>query len=108
MGVGCTVMRLARVVSSLLLVLFSAWVLAPCSGDGPADLRWDIDFKCPGEGARADSILVRVLRDGCGGTDPAYTASLTRGMPGPGEIVSPGDYYLEVTALDSNGGVVTS
>ncbi|MFT3926742.1 MAG: C-type lectin domain-containing protein [Myxococcales bacterium] len=84
------------------MVLSSAWFLTACPGDGPADLRWTIDFKCPSDAMRTMTLRVRVLRDACGGTDAAYDATLVRGEAGPDEIVSPGDYFLEVTAFEDS------
>jgi hypothetical protein len=95
-------MRLARFVPFLVFLLISALGLTACSEEGgPADLRWEINFKCTGDAARTDHVRVRVLRDGCGGMDPAYDTMLTSGQMGPEQVLSPGDYTLEVTALTS-------
>lgn len=93
-------MRLARFVPRLILLLGSALGLTACSEEGPADLRWEINFKCTSDARRTDSVRVRVLRDACGGTDQAYDTTLMSGQAGPEKVIEPGDYNLEVTALN--------
>jgi hypothetical protein len=97
--------RLARRVPGWLLGLFA---VVACSGDGPAELRWDIKFTCPEDAERTSTVETKVLRDGCNGSNIVYEATLTSGVPGPEDVISPGNYSFKVTALDANGSPVAS
>jgi len=99
-------MRLARVRRFLTLVVFGALGMAACAGEGPSDLRWEINFKCAGDAQLTSSINVRLLKDMCGGADTIYEANLQRGEAGPAEVIPPGNYFVEGTALDANGATV--
>ena len=95
---------MARFVSLLAFHFISALGWTACSREGgAADLRWDINFKCAADAVLTDHVHVRVLRDGCGGTDPAYDTMLTSGEEGPAELIRPGEYTLEVTAKTADG-----
>ncbi len=94
---------MTRFVPLLALSFISALGSAACSVEGgPADLRWEINFKCTADATLTDHVHVRVLRDGCGGKDAAYDTMLTSGEAGPAEVLQPGNYTLEVTAWTSD------
>lgn len=98
-----TVIWLARFVPRLAFSLISALGLAACSGEGgPADLRWEINFKCTTDATLTDHVHVQVLRDGCGGSDEAYDTMLLSGETGPEQVLPPGEYTLQVTALSAD------
>jgi hypothetical protein len=100
--------KVARLTRLAPLFVFSIWALSACSGKGPADLSWQIHFTCPSDADLTQSIRTRVLKDGCGGSDAVYDATLTRDEQGPAKVLPPGKYALEVTALDDAGMAVAA
>lgn len=94
---------MARFVSTLLA---AATLFIACSGEGPSDLQWDINFMCPSDADLTTQVHIRVLKGGCDGNESVYEAFLARGGEAPEDVISRGTYGLEVQALDADDAVV--
>lgn len=74
-----------------------------CSESAVDPLEWKVDFACTDDAKATEKLTVRVLRDGCAGSDIAYEASFGRGETAPAKSLRDGTYGLSAIAEGQTG-----
>jgi hypothetical protein len=79
-----------------------ALTLAACSDKKAQDLSFEVSFACADDRDQSDELTLRVVREGCDGSEALYHETLAKGEQAPvAENIAPGAYGLEASAFSA-------